>query len=146
MSARPPSDLESKASANAQLAHRFLDGLHQNRPVDEIAALFGENASVELPGDVGVLPWIGKRHGRQAAADFVAETRQLTEPVEFNVDEVLASSTRAVIIGDLVTRVRSTERVIESAFAIILTISDGRISRFLMLEDSFAVSRAARTF
>lgn len=138
--------MESKARGNAQLARRFLAGIHEGLPVDEIAAMFSDNTSVELPGDDGVLPWIGKRQGRQAAAAFVAETRRLTEPVEFNVDEVLASSTRAVIIGDLVTRVRSTERVIESAFAIILTVSDGRISRFLMLEDSFAVSRAARTY
>jgi ketosteroid isomerase-like protein len=33
--------------------------------------------------------------------------------------------------------------VVETSFAIILTIADGEISRFQMLEDSFAVSRAA---
>ena len=35
--------------------------------------------------------------------------------------------------------------MIESAFAIILTVSDSKISRFQRLEDSFAVSRAARS-
>jgi hypothetical protein len=35
--------------------------------------------------------------------------------------------------------------MIESAFAVILTVSDSKISRFQMLEDSFAVSREARS-
>jgi hypothetical protein len=35
--------------------------------------------------------------------------------------------------------------MIESAFATILTMSDRKISRFQMLEDSFAVPRAARS-
>jgi hypothetical protein len=33
---------------------------------------------------------------------------------------------------------------LKAAFAIVLTISGSEITRFLMLEDSFAVSRAAR--
>ncbi len=36
-------------------------------------------------------------------------------------------------------------KIIESASAIILTVTDGAITRFQMLEDSFAVSRAARS-
>jgi hypothetical protein len=35
--------------------------------------------------------------------------------------------------------------MIESAFAIILTVSASKISRFQMLEDIFAVSPAARS-
>jgi ketosteroid isomerase-like protein len=49
-----------------------------------------------------------------------------------------------VIVGELATRIEATGKIIESAIAIILTVFDGGISRFQMLEDSFAVSRAAR--
>jgi ketosteroid isomerase-like protein len=46
--------------------------------------------------------------------------------------------------GALATRIKATGRMIESDFAIILTVKDGLIARFQMLEDSFAVSKAAR--
>jgi ketosteroid isomerase-like protein len=47
-----------------------------------------------------------------------------------------------VIVGELASRVKSTGQTVETAFA--LTVSGGEITRFRMLEDSFAVSRAAR--
>jgi uncharacterized protein len=50
----------------------------------------------------------------------------------------------AVIFGDFASQVTATGRLIESPFALILYVSDGKIVRFQMLEDSFAVSRAAR--
>lgn len=49
-----------------------------------------------------------------------------------------------VILGELATRVKRTNRTIEGPFAIVLTISGGRITHLQMLEDSFAVSQAAR--
>jgi ketosteroid isomerase-like protein len=57
----------------------------------------------------------------------------------------LADEDRAVIVGERASRVNTIGRVIESAFALILTVSDGKITRFQMLEDTFAVSRAARS-
>jgi ketosteroid isomerase-like protein len=54
---------------------------------------------------------------------------------------ILARADRAVIVGELATRINTTGKIIESAFAIILAASDGEITRFQMLEDSFAVSR-----
>src|SRR5580704_9353613 len=67
----------------------------------------------------------------------------MTEPVRFDVQDILASDGRA-IVGEVATRIRATGKVIESPFAIILTISGTEITRLLMLENSFAVSRAAR--
>ena len=68
----------------------------------------------------------------------------LTEPLTFDVDDVMASDVRAVIVGELATRIKATDKVVETAFAIVLTISGDQILRFQMLEDSFAVSLAAR--
>jgi len=40
--------------------------------------------------------------------------------------------------------VTATGKLIETAFALVLTVRDGEIARFQMLEDRFAVSRAGR--
>ena len=130
---------------NIAAARQLLAHIGDGRDPEEIAALFSADAVLDIPGDHGVLPWIGgRRTGRDAVAGFFRDVRTLTEPVRFDVQDILGSEQRAVILGELATRIKATGAVIESPFAIILTVSDGEITGFRMLEDSFEVSRKAR--
>jgi ketosteroid isomerase-like protein len=129
---------------NIALAQALLRGLGDARPPSEIAALFAADLVFEIQGDAGVLPWIGRKTGRQAIEDFVRDIRAMTEPVGFDVEDILASDSRAAIVGALQTRIKATGRITATQFAIILTIVDGAVARFQMLEDSFDVSKAAR--
>ena len=129
---------------NIAMAQKLLERIGSGRDPDEIAALFDTDLVFEIQGDDGVLPWIGRRTGRQAIADFIRDVRTLTEPITFEVDDILASDSRAAIIGALQTRIKATGKVIATQFTIILTISSDVVTRFQMLEDSFDVSKAAR--
>jgi ketosteroid isomerase-like protein len=130
---------------NIAIAQKLLEGIGSSRDPAEIAAQFDANLRFEIQGDDGVLPWIGRKTGRQAVADFIRDVRALTEPVTFEVDDILASESRAAIIGALKTRIKATGKITATQFAIILTISGGVVTRFQMLEDSFDVSKAARS-
>ncbi len=129
---------------NIEIAKNLLEGIGTGRDPAEIAAAFAEDLRFEIQGDDGVLPWIGHRSGRAAVAEFMRDARKLTEPVAFDVEDVLANDSRAVIVGSLQTRIKKTDKITATQFAIILTITDGLVSRFQMLEDSFDVSKAAR--
>src|SRR5580698_3548982 len=130
---------------NIALAQKLLEGIGSGRDPAEIAALFDADLVFEIQGDDGVLPWIGRKTGRQAVADFIRDIRALTEPVGFDVEDILASDASAAIIGALQTRIKTTGRITATQFAIILTITGGIVTRFQMLEDSFDVSQAAHT-
>ena len=130
---------------NIRIAQQLLAGIGAGADPGEIAALFSVEVQFEIAGDVGALPWIGRRIGRDAVSSFIGGTRRLIEQLRFDVQDILASDSRAVIVGELTTKINTTGNIIESAFALILTISNGEIARFQMLEDSFAVARAART-
>ena len=130
---------------NIAMAQKLLERIGSGRDPDEIAALFDTDLVFEIQGDDGVLPWIGRKTGRQAVADFIRDIRALTEPVGFDVEDILASDARAAIIGALQTRIKTTGKITATQFAIILTITGGIVTRFQMLEDSFDVSQAART-
>jgi len=97
-----------------------------------------------IPGDTGVLPWIGHKTGHGAIADFIRDTQTMIQRESLEIHDVLASNERAVIVGHLKTRITSTGKLIDGAFAIVLTFEGDRIASFLMLEDSFATSQAAR--
>jgi uncharacterized protein len=130
---------------NIAIAQKLLQGIGSGQDPSEIAALFDADLVFEIQGDDGVLPWIGRKTGRQAVADFVRDIRALTESVTFEVEDILAGESRAAIIGALQTRVKATGKIIATQFAIILTITGDVVTRFQMLEDSFDVSKAART-
>ncbi len=129
---------------NIKIANTLLQGIASGVDPDEITASFAEDLVFEIQGDDGVLPWVGRKTGRQAMSDFMHDQRALTEPVAFEVEDVLASENRAVVIGTLRTRIKVTGRIAASQFALVLTIAGDVVTRFQMLEDSYAVSQAAR--
>ena len=129
---------------NIAIAKKLLEGIAGGQDPNAIAALFDNDLVFEIQGDDGVLPWIGRKTGRQAIADFVRDIRTLTEPISFDVEDILASESRAAIVGALRTRINATDNITATQFAIILTIENNVVTRFQMLEDSFDVSKAAR--
>ena len=129
---------------NFQLAQEFLRRMGSGAEPSEIAKLFSETLEWDIAGDTGVLPWIGHKSGRGAITDFVRDSRAMLERISFEVHDILASDKRAVILGSLASKLKRTGKVVTTDFAIILTVSNDEIVRFQMLEDSFAVSQAAR--
>ena len=127
-----------------RLAQEFLRRMGSDAEPAEIAKLFSETLEWDIAGDTGVLPWIGHKSGRAAITDFVRDSRAMLERISFEVHDILASDKRAVILGSLASKLKRTGKVVTTDFAIILTASNGEIVRFQMLEDSFAVSQAAR--
>jgi ketosteroid isomerase-like protein len=127
-----------------RLTQEFLKRMGSGAQPVEIAKLFSENMEFEIAGDTGALPWIGKKSGRAAITDFINDLSSLTERISFEIQDILAGEKRAVILGSLATRLKRTGKIIKTDFAIVLTVANGEIVRFQMLEDSFAVSQAAR--
>ena len=126
---------------NIAIAKKLLDGITRGQEPEAIATLFDDNLVFEIQGDDGALPWIGHQTGRQAIADFIRGLQALTEPIAFEVEDILASESRTAIFGALRTRINGTGKITASQFAIILTIESNAVRRFQMLEDSFDLRR-----
>jgi ketosteroid isomerase-like protein len=130
-------------SENIAMSQELLTRLGSNAPPDRVLDLFADDMTWDIPGDPTAFPWIGRHAGRDAVRAFLAETQAQLERIRFEVEDIIASDTQAVVLGALASRVRRTGRLIETGFAIVLTVAGGRITRFRMLEDSFAVAQAA---
>jgi hypothetical protein len=74
---------------NIEMAQRLLEGLGHALAPEEIASPFDADLEFEIQGDVSVLPWIGRKTGRSGMADFVRDIRAMTEPVTFDVEDIL---------------------------------------------------------
>lgn len=128
---------------NVATTQAFLEGLGIGRAPEDLAALFAADLSLEIPGMPGALPWVGRSTGREAMAAFIRSLRDLTEPLAFDVDDILANEGRTVVVGSLQTKVKQTGKVVSSPFVLIFSFTSGEVSRFQMLEDTYAVARAA---
>ena len=126
-----------------RLAQEFLRRMGSGAEASEIANLFSETLEWDIAGDTGALPWIGHKSGRVAITDFVRDSRAMIERISFEVHDILASDNRAAILGSLTSKLKRNGNVVTTDFAIVLTVANGEIVRFQMLEDSFAVSQAA---
>lgn len=67
----------------------------------------------------------------------------LLELFSEEVDWDIPGNKDVVAIGELSSRVKATGRLIETPFAFVFTIKEGKIVRYRMLEDSYAVAIAA---
>jgi uncharacterized protein len=123
------------------LAQEFLSRMGSSAEPAEIARLVSENMAWEIAGDTCALPWIGQK---SPIIDFVTDSRLMIERISFEVQEILAGDDRAVILGSLESKVKRSGKMVNTEFAIVLTVANGEIMRFQMLENSFAVSQAAR--
>lgn len=131
-------------SQNIAIAQEFLGRLGKGESAEKVAELFSENLDWNIPGDIGAQPWLGKQKGRQVVIDFISNSSKMITREKFDIHDIIGNDTTVIILGELGSRLNANENLIETSFAVILTISDGLISHFLMLEDSFAVSQASR--
>ena len=81
-----------------------------SRNPDVIAALFSKDVVFEIPGDDGVLPWIGHKTGRGAVTDFI---RGLQADVSDEAGQTMAEY--AVVLGVITIAVVVTLGLLSTA-------------------------------
>jgi hypothetical protein len=67
------------SQTNLRLAEQFLGKLGSGSSAEEIAALCAPDLDWNIPGDSGVLPWVGHKTGSTAVAEFVRDTQTMIQ-------------------------------------------------------------------
>jgi len=125
------------------LAQQFLGKMGSNASPQDMAALCVPDLAWNIPGDHTALPWIGKKRGSEALADFIRDGAALITRDGLAVTDILEGGDKAVVLGHFQSRVNATGKCIDSHFALVLTFAGDKVASLLMLEDSFAVSVAS---
>lgn len=123
---------------------QYFDRLQSGAKPEAIAALFSEDIDWNIPGNINLVPWIGRRKGRSGVVDFIRELREQDEPIRFEIRSIVVEGEKAVALGEFASRLKKTGKVIESEFAFEFTVHSGSIVRYRLFEDSFAVAKAAQ--
>jgi ketosteroid isomerase-like protein len=132
-----------RMSETHTVVEEFLRRTGEGDP-ERIAALFAEKVDWVIP-DNPVVPWIRPRSTRDDVIAHFTELAAGVEPVEGGgqpVDAVVVEGEEAVITGTLSGRVRVTGKEFAVLFALRLTVKDGQLTRYHLVEDSLAVAAA----
>lgn len=127
-----------------EIVDHFYGTVAAGASPETIADLFDTDAVWDMPGAVHLVSWIGPRKGREGVAAFFRELRENIEPLSFTITSTLADGEKAATFGHLRSRVKRTDKVIETSFAAELTVRDGKITTYRFFEDSYAVVEAVR--
>lgn len=89
-------------------------------------------------------PWIRHRSTRAEAAENFAQLAEHHDPnsVDTVVERILVDGDDAVVLGEIRRAPRATGHGYRARFALHLTVTDDRISRFHIYEDSLSVALA----
>ena len=107
------------------------------------AELFAEEVDFLCAGSQKV-PWIRPRRTREDMADFFATMNASFVPEDRSalVTAFLVDGEEAVVMGRVSQRLKSNGRAFTIPFALHLTVSDGKITRYHIYEDSLTVAEA----
>lgn len=104
--------------------------------------LFAEQVDFDVAGASNV-PWTGTRSNKKEVSEFFPLfSKYLTAPEEFNLSTIIVDGEHAVATGRNVFGVLATGKKFTNDFAIHFTVSNGKIIRYHMYEDSHAISAA----
>ncbi|MFF0447068.1 nuclear transport factor 2 family protein [Streptomyces sp. NPDC004609] len=131
------------ATASTRAAVGELLARIQEGSPERVADLFAEKVDWHIAENPTV-PWIRPRSTR---ADVAAHFRELAEgqvpvPEGCSVDAVVVDGEEAMISGRLMGTVTTTGKVFRSPFVMRVTVRDGLIIRYLIVEDSLAIAAA----
>jgi len=107
----------------------------------EAAALFADSVSFSIPHPPGI-PWVPEVDSAEGMRTFFELLRTHVQAKEFDLRQIIAEGDDVVLIGRMVSEVKKTGRDIDTAFALHTTVKDGRITRYHLYEDTYAVSKA----
>ncbi|MEV7556024.1 nuclear transport factor 2 family protein [Amycolatopsis sp. NPDC089917] len=110
---------------------------------DSVIELFADCVAWDIPGATELVPWIGPRRNPAEIREFYDLLDKGLVKGRFDVERILVDGPHAVAIGRLLSTIRSTGKVIDSAFTIEFEVNDdGLITKYLLLEDSWHVANA----
>ncbi len=123
------------------IIQKFFQFLTQ-RDLENLATLFSENIDWYIPGNETRAAWLGRRNSRQDVREFYQLLWQNTEPVSASVNKIFIDGQDAVIAGEFSTVMLQTGKTVNSLFFIQMKVEDNLITKYRLLEDSYAVSEA----
>src|SRR5262249_55210716 len=100
--------------------------------------LLADEVEWHVAGPSEILPWAGRRFGREEVARFLTILPEFLDIQQFEPKEFIAQGDKVVVLGRQLARVKANNRACETDWAMVFTLRNGKISRLREFNDSAA--------
>jgi ketosteroid isomerase-like protein len=101
--------------------------------------LYSANIDWEIPGPVDMIPYAGSFRGHPQVQQFFNRLNEAINFEQFEPREYIAQGDNVAVLGSSRARVKSTGQVVENKWMHLLTLQDGKVTRFQAFEDTAAI-------
>jgi ketosteroid isomerase-like protein len=128
-------------NTSIEVVKRYYSALGK-RNIEKIIELFPEQLDWYVPGNETVAPWLGARNSRDQVREFFELLWQNTVPVSAAIDHMVVDNAVVISSGSFETLMVKTGKTYSSLFFTEITIVDGLIVKYRLLEDTFGLVTA----
>ena len=107
--------------------------------IESLLKLYADNVQWEVYGPASV-PTTGERNGLAGVAQFFAQVNDLMEAQSFEPQEFIAQGDQVAVLGHYTWKVKPTGRPFSSNWVHVVTLSNGKITRFREYTDTAAAA------
>jgi ketosteroid isomerase-like protein len=116
----------------------------QRGDIQTVLNLFSDDVDFRHPISTDILPWAGKRRGREQVAEFFAGLAELSEFEQFEPQEFIAQGNKVVVLIFERVRIKATGRAVDNEYVQVFTFSNGKIVQWCVYEDTAPIIAAIR--
>lgn len=129
---------------NARVVQQFFKAITEG-DAPGAAQILTDDVVLVSPGPKDQLPWAGEYHGPGGILQYYTALSQGVEITGMEGSETIAQGDKVVMLGQHTARVRATGKTYELNWAMVFTLSEGKISAVRSYHDSYVVAEAARS-
>lgn len=127
-------------STNTQTV-QALFAAFQRGDVDRVLGMLAEDVEWSSGGPPEI-PYAGTYCGREAVARFLATLDAELDYERWEPKEFIAEGDIVAVVGEERWRAKRTGKVVANPWVLVLTLRDGKVTRFRNFEDTAAVAAA----
>jgi ketosteroid isomerase-like protein len=136
-------DNENMMNSTTAMTNAFLANLGA-QDADALGELFADDIDWVVRGNPSLTPWVGRRASKSEVPEYFRALWAALEPggSVVSIDAVVSDATDAVIFAVFDHVAAPTGRPFHTDVAMRLTVTEGKITRMHLYEDTAAVAAA----
>lgn len=127
-------------NANIELVLRYFKALKE-REINTIMSLLAKDINWCIPGNEAIAPWVGVRTNKNQIKDALELLWLNTEPISGTISHIAADENVVICSGEFESLMLKTGKTFKSLFFTKITVVDGLIVKYTLLEDTFGLVR-----
>lgn len=128
-------------NANIELVLRYFKALKE-REINTIMSFLAKDINWCIPGNEAIAPWVGVRTNKNQIKDALELLWLNTEPISGTIGHIAADESVVICSGEFESLMLKTGKTFKSLFFTEITVVDGLIVKYTLLEDTFGLVRA----